>query len=226
MKIYKQTTFISFSIKVLLSVLYVVTAVLNIYFLISKKTDWLFLCFVFLLALTIVNTMFLLTQCFNYSYSQSFIKLLFLSITYKKVYYNKYDNIVISNASYNNSYGPSVNIPLQYKSRGANKTIQTIYPFITLHKPNYPLNKIKSGMYSRDLFMLQDMEIYCLGICWFDSFEELLEHCDMPIYVLEDVYLRFRGKFDSIFVKHEVDIDRFYIISDHIIEYTKYNSKM
>ncbi len=77
-------------------------------------------------------------------------------------------------------------------------------------------------MYSRDLFLLRCRDVYCLGICWFESLEELLKHRDVPVYILEDVYLRFRGNFDSIFAKYENGVDKFYIISNDIIEYKKY----
>ena len=73
-------------------------------------------------------------------------------------------------------------------------------------------------MSSRDLFMLDNNNIYCLGICWFDSLDELLKHIEHKVYVLEDVYLRFRGQFDTIFLKYKCK-DNIYIISDCIISY-------
>ncbi len=83
----------------------------------------------------------------------------------------------------------------------------------------YLIDKFKSGMNSRDLFMLNHDEIYCLGICWFDSLEELLKYTDWNVYVLEDVYLRFKGQFDTVFSVCEGNLDRYYIITDYSINY-------
>ena len=77
-------------------------------------------------------------------------------------------------------------------------------------------------MTSRDLFMLDDCNVFHLGICHFESLTELVAHTDIPIYVLEDVYLRYEESFDSIFSSQVNDIHRFYIIRDHDIKYTDY----
>lgn len=68
--------------------------------------------------------------------------------------------------------------------------------------------------------MLSNDNIYCLGICWFDSLAELLNYTQVPVYVLEDVYLRFKGKFDEAFMQNEDN--RIFIITDRIIEYRNY----
>lgn len=223
MKKYKRRVPLISPIKIAICAIGLLIAILITYFF-DKENMWIIIFNGLLIELLAVFCFTILANQHNYSYGNSVISLFYFITKYKKIKYTDFSYVCISNASYNNGYGYYffVNIPMKYRNK---RTKGVVFPFITLHKPNYPLNKIKSGMYSRDLFMLQDMEIYCLGICWFDSFEELLEHCDMPIYVLEDVYLRFRGKFDSIFVKHEADIDRFYIISEHIIEYKKYKTK-
>ena len=72
------------------------------------------------------------------------------------------------------------------------------------------------------MFVLNDEEIYCLGICWFDSLKELLEKTNCPVYVLEDVYLRFKGQFDVVFSVYKENRERFYIITNRTINYQKY----
>lgn len=64
--------------------------------------------------------------------------------------------------------------------------------------------------------------VYFLGICWFDSFQELLKRSDYAIYILKDVYLRFKGQFDIIFSEHQEKSNRFYIITDHSVFYQNY----
>ena len=77
-------------------------------------------------------------------------------------------------------------------------------------------------MNSRDLFMINNDEIYCLGICWVDSLKELLKHTNCSVYVLEDVYLRFKGQFDVAFSVDKENLNRFYVITDHSIAYQMY----
>jgi len=174
-------------------------------------------------SLITVDLMNITAVASRYRYSNLYIEITLGLVCYKKIKYSSFDFIVISNASYH--YGncdPFVyNIPMQYKSKGNTEIIKTVFPYITLHKQEYPIGKMKSKMSSRDLFRLDD-ELIFLGICWFDSFSELLYRTDIPVYVLEDVYLRYRGAFDMIFRQHENDQHRFHIVTDHMIEYLNY----
>ncbi len=61
-----------------------------------------------------------------------------------------------------------------------------------------------------------------IGLCWFDALGELLAYTDFNIYVLEDVYLRFKGKFDELFQNKNYDISRFIIIGEQEIAYSTY----
>ena len=70
--------------------------------------------------------------------------------------------------------------------------------------------------------MINNDEIYCLGICWVDSLKELLKHTNCSVYVLEDVYLRFKGLFDDAFSVYKENLDRFYVVTDHDIAYKEY----
>ena len=158
--------------------------------------------------------------CF-YRYFNNHIQLTCLNIPLKRIKYSEYNSICISNAAYNNHYGGiHGNIPMYYTVRNNGQRKKIVCPFITLLKQEYPVSKIRKGMSSRDLYFMKDDEIYCLGVCWFDSLTELLNFTDVSVYVLEDVYLRFKEKFDSVFEQYSAD--RFYIIADKQRRYNDY----
>lgn len=160
----------------------------------------------------------------SYSYSHFYAELSYLSVRYRKIRYDEYAAVLVSNASYNNGlgHGPSVSIQMQYKSKGISKSIKTTYPFLTLIKSNYPIEQVKAGMYSRDLVLIDKPAEYCLGICWPGSLDELMMHTDMPVYILEDVYLRFKGLFDTTFSPYAKENGRLFIVTDQTIPYEKY----
>ena len=161
----------------------------------------------------------------KFFYTDSRIIFSYGFICYKNIKYDKFDSIVISNASYNNSYGGSyanLPMPMYYRTKGKDGVIKTVFPFITLHTKQYPVGKIKNGMCSRELYILEHEKIYCLGICWFESLTELLNRTNVPLYILEDVYLRFKGSFDTCIRNFE---KRCFIITDeNFVQYDKYLS--
>lgn len=157
----------------------------------------------------------------RYSYDTTHINVLYGSKVRQKLMYSEFDGVIISNAGLYEGVGSGYHwVTLSYKSKGTNGTIKTVYPYITLRKPGWPRVKMKSGMNSHLLSC--NPNCVNLGICWFDSFSELLEHTHVSVYVLEDVYLRFKGMFDPIFKQHEIELDRFYIVTDHEIAYANY----
>lgn len=221
---YKRKSPLISPIKMTVAALCAVTATILVIIFGGTDNEWHILCGGIAAMLFVCDLFIVAGAAGRYGYSDKCIYLIYPPFTYKKLYYSDYNAVVISNASYNNGYGYGVNgnMPMQYKVKGENRYTKGTYPFITLHAPQYPLNQIREKMNSRDLFLADSENIFCLGICWFDALSELLAHTDMPVYVLEDVYLRFREKFDSIFTQCENNIDRFYIITDHTIEYKKY----
>ena len=152
-----------------------------------------------------------------YCYYDNDIELSYVPLIKKKLPYSRYNAVVISNASYNYSYG-SYSIPMQYKTEGSAKVT---LPYITLLGAQYPLNKVASGMDNRELYVLHD-DRYCLGICWFDSLRHLMKKRNDPVYVLEDVYLRFKEQFDRVFLEADDIPDRVYIITTHCVPYRIY----
>lgn len=159
----------------------------------------------------------LLATAGRYCYYDNDIELSCVPLIKKKLPYSRYNAVVISNAAYNYSYG-SYSIPMQYKTEGSAKVT---LPYITLLGAQYPLNKVTSGMDNRELYVLHD-DRYCLGICWFDSLCHLMKKRNDPVYVLEDVYLRFREQFDRVFLEADDISDRAYIITAHCVPYRIY----
>lgn len=160
----------------------------------------------------------------SYSYNRFYVRISYLFIKYRKIYYDEYDFVFVSNASYNNGlgYGIYMNIPMQYKSKGKHKSTKTTYPFLMLLKSTYPIEKVRSKMYSRDLLLMDKPDVYCLGICWPGSLDELMKHTEMPVYILEDVYLRFKGLFDTTFAAYLKGNRQLFIVTDQIVPYEKY----
>lgn len=223
MKKYKCRTPLVSTKKFGISVLCAAIAALIISLIFGIDSKWTVISYCPLIYLLFTYISVHIAVLTRYSYCDKFIQLWYLSFTFKKIRYSDINSICVSNAAYNNGFSRYDTIfPMMYKSKDREKVLKTVFPFITLHKPDYPIHKLNSGMYSRDLYNLDDEEIFCLGICWFDSFKELLNHTNCPVYVLEDVYLRFKGMFDMIFMQYNDDNSRFYIITDHEIEYSDF----
>ena len=207
-----------------IAALYAAIATVMIIIISGFDNKWYIICGGVAASLLICDLFIMIGAAGQYRYSDTCIDILYQSLVYKKLDYTWFSAVVISNASYNNGYGYGINgnIPMQYTIKGNNGHTKVTFPFVTLHTPTYPIYKIKESMNSRDLFMLSKDEVYCLGICWFDSLKELLEHTQVPVCVLEDVYLRFREQFDEIFMQYRCEERRFYIVTDHKVEYRKY----
>ena len=161
---------------------------------------------------------------YYYVYCDNSISFFCFILKYREIKYSDFSFICISNASYNNGYGYGVygNVPMKFSIIDETGKKSVVYPFISLHKYNYPIKSMKTKMNSRDLFMLDNKNIYCLGICWWDSLAELLVHTDIPVYILEDVYIRFKEIFDNMIIQRKDYLDRFYIVTDYSVEYNKY----
>ena len=188
---------------------------------------WIIICAVISASLFITDLFIIIATCGRYRFSDECIEITYLSFCFKRLYYSSFDIAVISNASYNNGYGYGINgeIPMQYRIKENGIYRNVVYPYISMHKSRYPFAKIESAMSSRDLFRIDNEDMYCLGVCWFDSFKELLSYSDYPIYFLEDAYLRFKDRFDNILNEHEEDLERIYIITDRKINYIVYRNR-
>lgn len=224
MKKYKRKTALIAPAKVAIATLSASIVMILIGALFGIHNEYFIICNGIVASLLISYLFIILSVGQEYSYFENYIQMSYLSIKYQKIVYNKFDSIIVSNASYNTGFGYELygNVPMQYKRKDKSGITKVTYPYITLHKSQYPVYEIVSGMSSRDLFKINNQDIYCLGICWFDSFNELLQNSDSTVYILEDVYLRFKSQFDIIFIQHKQQIDRFYIITNRCIGYKNY----
>lgn len=224
MKKYKRKTPLFSPLKTAIAALFAAIATAMIIVFAGTDNEWCIICGAITETLFIGDLFIIIGASSRYRYSNKCIKVYYQLFSYKKLDYSWFSAIVISNASYNNGYGYGANgnIPMQYRVKGNNGHIKVTFPFITLHKPQYPVDKIKEGMNSRDLYMLDYENIFCLGICWFDSLTELLDNTDISLYILEDVYFRFKGMFDSVLIKYGNDINRFYIVGEVCTGYKDY----
>lgn len=170
----------------------------------------------------LITFMNVLGTCQHFSCGKDSVTLSIFRRRYKTFRYNACSLIMISNASYLNGYGNPMyrNIPMLDDSDGNGRQKKTL-PYISLCGPSYPVSRVKPGMHGSDLRLLSD-EITFVGICWFDALNELLVNTNLPVYLLEDVYLGHKHKFDKTFVECGVDLNRLFIISDNIVEYVEY----
>lgn len=160
----------------------------------------------------------------RYRYSKKSIEIFFGSFMCKKISFENIYGVVISNASYNCGRGDQLcySIPMQYTVKSSDGKMQVPYPFISLLKQHYPIDQLKVGLSSRDLEAINADKIYCLGICWPESLDELMKHTEIPVYILEDVYLRFKGLFDTTFAAYLKGNRQLFIVTDQIVPYEKY----
>lgn len=160
----------------------------------------------------------------RYRYSEKSIEIFFGSFMCKKISFENIYGVVISNASYNCGRGDQLcySIPMQYTVKSSDGKMQVPYPFISLLKQHYPIDQLKVGLSSRDLEAINADKIYCLGICWPGSLDELMKHTEMPVYILENVYFRFKGLFDTTFAAYLKGNRQLFIVTDQIVPYEKY----
>lgn len=174
-----------------------------------------FLCGAFSVAVFSIAIFSRLGADGQYCYCDNYIKVFYLLIFRRKRYYSQYKTIIISYAAYNDNFG-TYSIPMQYKCKTRNGRSRITFPYMTLLGPEYPLDRITADVDNHNFRTLHD-DCLCLGICWFDSLEELLTHTSYDVYILEDVYFTYRGKFDGIIYRSEALQKRFHIICNRFV---------
>ena len=218
MKKYKRKQSLMSSCGLSIAIVLTMLIALVLWWLSDKKEIWsIGICIsVSLFILLLFNV---LPTTFKYAYTKKTINLFWFSIKYKELRYEDFSFICISNASYNNGYGYGAfcNIPMKYKIKDEKFFKKVVRPFLTLHKTYYPVCKVQKKMSSRELFMLDSENVYCLGVLWNDSLLELALYTSVPIYILEDVYLRFHEIFDSTFKELSLHNRIFVITNDGIL---------
>lgn len=135
---------------------------------------------------------------FKYSYQVDFLQTYFGCLKRKKIYYKDVQSIVISNAVHTVK-GGSLSAPIALRKRvtinGETKLIQ--YAYISLFSTDEICKYLKPQMNSLQLLWADPKMLYGT-VCWDESLGELLSYLTSKIYILEDVYFRFRDQFNDI----------------------------
>ena len=213
------------SVKKLFAVVLLFVTIVCLRFVISGEYDQLCIIFSgFGAALLFLDLFAILGASGRYRYGKKSIEVSFGAFLQKRILYGNIQAAVISNGSYNSGRSDQMcyDMPMQYTVKVNGKKTKVLFPFVSLIGQRYPLYQIKSGMSIRDLAVINTEDIYCLGICWPGSLDELMMHTDMPVYILEDVYLRFKGLFDATFAPYAKENGHIFIVTDQIIPYEKY----
>lgn len=166
-------------------------------------------------SLIFISILSLLSTIHAYTYTQNSINFWYMGVKYHKIEYQCIKSIIISNAVYNDSKydGNVFDYPLYFYEKGDIKKRKKQYPYITLSTQNDISYDIKEGMNNRRIYYLDTKNLFNLGICWFDSLCELLFFTEAQVYILEDVYDRFKEEFDKIIFNNNVERKRIIIIS-------------
>lgn len=190
----------------------------------GEDSDWFFICSVLLFSTFFLLLLNILATSHGYVYENDSIRTQYLSLSLRKIDYNRIKIIIISDAIYNTTkhIGTLDYSSGTYIKNEFGKRVFIQYPYITLHGSFNILKKIKSGMNSREVLWCDKEDTICLGICWFDALSELLSHTTSKIYILQDVYERFQGNFDAVLWLDKSYEERTYIVNDHPIAYQDY----
>ena len=150
---------------------------------------------------------------FKYTYTDTSIVFKCYNVPYRRLKYDEISSIIISNAVQIVSFDSRpFDIPL-YQYYNKNNVVQKKqYPYISLLTSDIELHKIKKGMNCR-LIRRQISNSICLGICYFDSLKDLINRTDVHLYILEDVYHRYKDEFDVIMQNYSEN-NKFHIVSN------------
>lgn len=228
MKKYKSRVPLVKPFKIVIAVLFA-TIVTSVIFIFNGANNVVFIiCLGVLVVLLYMYCINVISVSRRYSYCGDYVNISRFCLPNKRIYYHDFECIIISNAAYNNGYGygPNIAYPMQYKIKCKYKIQNVTYPFISFHSKQYPIEKVTSKSTSRELYFLDENDMACIGICWSESFAELLVRPVATLYILEDVYLRFRKAFDCAIESNPSSARRCFIIADHKISYFKYKEML
>ena len=214
MKKYKRRIPLITPSKLIIISLYSFFGAVVVFFLCGDINYWTILCASLFFISFILWVFVILSVNSQYSYGENCFVFSYLGIDYKMIAYTEINTIIICNAAYNNGYGYGIygNVPMTFKAKNEKQPL----PFITLHQNSRILSSVHSGMFSREICFLDDSNSICLGICWSDTLLELIIHTTAEVYILEDVFLRFKSGFYKIIRDNPHYENRFHVLSDHI----------
>lgn len=101
-----------------------------------------------------------------------------------------------------------------------------MYPALSLYKAQNWYRPIRSGMTDRMIHENQKdkKDDLFVGICWPTALEAVLRETDLSVYILEDIYLEHKDRFDREIASGNYG-NRIFIVTDRNIAYKGYTQK-
>ena len=163
----------------------------------------------------------------TYLFCENYVRLSTLGFKRKEMY-DDYTFAVISNATRGinkctDIYEEIRKSPL-LKLRGKDGSTY-VPPYISFHNDRFSLKNIKKNATSYEISVVAaDYDSLMVGICRENAFDYLLKMTELPIFILEDVYLRFQDAFDRDIQSNNAE-QRIFIVSDRNVSYTGYKTE-
>ena len=120
----------------------------------------------------------------RYSITDDSIILTFLGIRYKRILYNEWPVVIISNAVI---YGRVI-LPLRDRARTKELGYTVSYPCFIPCTDSFPLHKVTAGMDASQVRGCNGWQSIYIGVCWKEALAELQKIDEVKIYVQRDVY--------------------------------------
>ena len=127
------------------------------------------------------------------------IRMSILGVTYKSKPCVDINYAVVSNAKFV-SNNPNANGYCLYETvQTSDGKIKRILPYLTVHNAHFLPDSLAVGMTNADVCKLSnDDESLDVGVCHFEALNEIILHTDAKIYILADVYNRYRDEFNAV----------------------------
>lgn len=215
MKKYKVRNPLIHSNKIIIITLYLFTIIGVVGLFTIPFCEWYSVCVLIALALSFASAIIDLGASFKYAYLKKSICFYFCGIKFREIQYKTINGIIISDAIYNSGkYDTNyADLPMCYKVvNGVGKREKIQYAYITVSKKATIDFSLITNKNSRSIHLTDTENFMNVGICWNDSFRDLLEKIDSDVYILENVYLRFKDEFDGIISLYDDNQRHFYIV--------------
>lgn len=212
MKKYRKTLPIYSPKKVLYPAIYATIGIVISGLLAGWDTVWPILCF----AIGSIFGFAFMIQVFQlqwkYGFFNEVLQTYFGKLRNRSISYDKIGAICITNAVRTVKGGSHFSPALGVMQKKDNIKEFLQYPWVTLLKTNEVCKRLTVGM-SSQMFLCCAGSDHIYGFVYdLESFNELLQKVRVPIYILEDVYLRFQSQFDQAFSDNKISTEDIHII--------------
>ncbi|MBO4860172.1 MAG: hypothetical protein J5530_01355 [Clostridia bacterium] len=168
---------------------------------VDKLFPWALLLFVLSLTYFLFGWVY---EQRRYKISSDGIVFSFFGINYKRILFDDYPVIIISNAAVSH-YGTV--LPIRDRARTKTNGHPVSYPYFVVCTGLFPLSRVKPEMNSVTVHALNYAQSEYIGICWEDALAEVIDKTDIVINVQSDIF----GNYKEFFRKNP---ERFAIIKE------------